>query len=84
MVIYLDDTHAGEMPFGAEMLFTNGTFNGKSVPIIPSRNLQTPPVKVASGKTALFYWLSWTNAWSTNGALVSGPLDPPANFRQNY
>ena len=84
MVIKLDDTHAGEMPSGAEMLFTNGTFNGKSVPIIPSSNLQTPPVTVASGKTALFYWLSWTNAWSTNAALVSGPLDPPANFRQNY
>jgi hypothetical protein len=84
MVINLDDTHAGEMPSGAEMLFTNGTFNGKSVPIIPSSNLQTPPVVVPLHQTALFYWLSWTNAWSTNAVLVSGPLDPPASFRQNY
>ena len=86
MIIYLDDTNGSEMPAGAQILFTNSTSNSKPVPVIPSCNLQTPPVAVPYGQTSLFYWLAWNNSWSTNAALVSGPgpLDPPPNFRPNY
>jgi hypothetical protein len=79
MIIYLDDTSPNSIPFGAEMLFTNSTSNGQSVPIIPSSNLQTPPIMVPYGQTVTFYWQNWDNSWSTNDQ-----PPPPTNLYPNY
>jgi len=79
LVIYLDDTHPGSIPIGAQILFMNNTSNAKSVPIYPSSNLQITPIMVPYGQTLTFYWQPWASAWSTNNK-----PPPPTGVRLNF
>ncbi len=81
----LVDTNASEIPTGAQIQIFNNNNNVASVRVYLSSSLYGSSVIIPRGQTDLFYWLAWNHTWSTNGALVSGPLlDPPANFGPNY
>jgi hypothetical protein len=84
IAFYLVDTNASQIPANAKILFYNNNLESLSVPVYLNSSLSGSPVTVTYGQTALFYWLSWKNTWSTNGAIVSGPPAPPTNLRQNY
>ena len=80
----LQDTNSSQMPLGAMIQLYNNNSHSSNETVYLNSSLSGTPVTVAGGQTALFYWLSWKNAWSTNGAILSGPPLPPANLRQNY
>ena len=75
VIIYLYDTDAISIPAGAQILFTNSTYNGMSMPIFPSANTNITPIIVSYGQSVVFYWRPATHSWSTSNK----PL-PPTNF----
>ncbi len=65
---YLSDTDAGQIPAGAQMVFSNGTFNSQPVPIYTG-SAKTQSVTVKSREVVTFFWNG--SQWTTNAAVAN-------------
>jgi len=73
----MSDFDSNRIPAGAEIYFTNSTFNLAPVPIYLKNGTAERPIVVANGQSMSVYWNG--SSWTTNPSIAS-PVNTNAPF----